>query len=101
LTVASSGDGVPELWDAIASHREYLEHGGELDRRRAQRAGEEALRIAAGSFGKALGEAAAAPANAGVLAALRAREIDPDQAAALLLEEVAREIAGRSHPPRR
>jgi len=100
-TVASSGDGVPELWDAIASHREYLERGGELDRRRAQRASQEALRIAEGRFGKALGEAAAAPANAEVLAALRAREIDPDQAAALLLDEVAREIAGRSHPPRR
>ena len=72
-TVASSGDGVPELWDAIASHREYLEQSGELDRRRAQRAGEEALRIAEARFAKALGEAAASPEGVEVLAALEAR----------------------------
>jgi len=95
-TVASSGEGVPELWDAIASHREYLEQGRELGRRRAQRAGEEALRIAEGRFAKALGEAATAPSNSEALAALEAREIDPDQAAARLVEEVARAIAG--HP---
>ncbi len=100
-TVASSGDGVPELWDAIASHREYLEQSGELDRRRAQRAGEEALRIAEARFAKALGEAAASPEGVEVLAALEARGIDPDQAAARLVEEVAHEIAGRSNPPLR
>ncbi len=100
-TVASGGDGVPELWDAISSHRQYLEQGGELDHRRSERAGKEALRIAEGRFGKALREAARAPDNSGVLTALRAREIDPDQAAGRLVEEVARGIAGSSDPPRK
>ena len=33
-TVASTGDGIAGLWDAIASHREHLENLGELERRR-------------------------------------------------------------------
>jgi len=92
-TVASTGDGVPELWDAIASHREHLERRGTLEARRAERAREEALRIAVGCFETALDVAAAAPTNAGLLSALRERRIDPDQAAARFVEEVAREIA--------
>lgn len=36
-TVATSGDGVAEMWDAIGAHREHLESGGELERRRAER----------------------------------------------------------------
>ena len=81
-TVASTGEGVPELWDAIASHRDHLERRGELEVRRAERAGEEAVRIAEGRFETALGEVAAAPENVHVLAALRERTIDPEQAAA-------------------
>ena len=38
-TVASTGEGVAELWDAIASHREHLENLGELERRRARAGG--------------------------------------------------------------
>ena len=35
-TVASTGDGITGLWDAIASHREHLENLGELERRRTR-----------------------------------------------------------------
>jgi len=36
-TVAQTGEGVPELVEAIRSHREHLEGGGELERRRRAR----------------------------------------------------------------
>jgi LAO/AO transport system kinase len=95
-TVASTGDGVAELWDAIASHREHLERSGELTARRAVRAREEAVRIAEGRFAKAIGQAASVATSAGLLASLRDRRIDPEEAAAQLVGEVAREIAGSS-----
>jgi LAO/AO transport system kinase len=98
-TVASTGEGVAELWNAIASHREHLERRGELEVRRAERAREEALKIAKGRFETALAAAVAGPVNAGLLTALRRRQMDPDQAAGRLVEEVARELGGRSGPP--
>ena len=53
-TVASSGEGIAELWDAVASHRAYLERGGALELRHAEHAREQALRIAMGRFDTAL-----------------------------------------------
>ena len=37
-TVAPTGEGITELWNAIASHRGYLERDGRLEVRRAERA---------------------------------------------------------------
>ncbi len=36
-TVATTGEGVVEAWEAVAAHRAHLEAGGELDRLRAAR----------------------------------------------------------------
>lgn len=44
-TVASTGDGVPELWDAVLAHRSHAEASGVLDSRRAFRSGEELREI--------------------------------------------------------
>ena len=49
-TVASTGEGIAELLDAVASHREYLEQNGALELRRAERARDQALRIAEGTL---------------------------------------------------
>ena len=95
-TVASAGEGVVELWAAIAAHREHLENSGALVGRRAERAREEAVRIAEGRFATALGQAATSPANAGLLESLRDKRIDPEEAAAHLVEEVGREFSGGS-----
>ncbi len=92
-TVASTGEGVADLWDAIASHRAHLEQRGELEVRRAERASNEALRIARGCLDRALVSAVGGPANAGLLTALREKQIDPGQAAARLVEQVARDLA--------
>ena len=44
-TVASSGDGVPALWDAVLAHRAHAEESGQLAQRRAYRSGEELREI--------------------------------------------------------
>jgi LAO/AO transport system kinase len=93
-TVASSGEGVAGLFDAIASHRAHLEARGELELRRAERARDEALRIAKGRFERALGATVNSPANAGLLTALREKQLDPGQAAGRLVEQVAADLAG-------
>ena len=98
-TVASTGNGVPELWDAIAAHRRHVEHRGDLELRHAERARQEALRIAKGRFETALDAAVTSSVNAGMLRELRERRIDPDQAAGQLVEEVARELGGKSGSP--
>ena len=100
-TVASAGEGIAELWDAIASHRTHLESRGQLEVRRAERARDEALKIAKRRFENALGAAVAGSANAGLLTALRERRTDPEQAAGRLVEEVARELGGEPGPPSR
>ncbi|MGO9581949.1 MAG: methylmalonyl Co-A mutase-associated GTPase MeaB [Acidimicrobiales bacterium] len=98
-TVASTGEGIAELWEAIASHREHLERGGELTSRRAERAREEAVRIARGRFEAALDATVAGSANSELLAALRSRRTDPDEAADRLVEAVAHELTGGAGLP--
>jgi len=98
-TVASTGEGVTELWDAVTSHREHLERRGELEARRAERAGEEAVRIAGGCFERAVRGAAVAPANADLMTGLGQRRIDPEEAATQLVDFVAREIAADRPQP--
>ena len=100
-TVASTGEGVAELWDAIASHRKHLEGQGQLEVRRAERARDEALKIAKRRFENALGAAVAGSASTALLTALRERRTDPEQAAGRLVEEVARELGGEPGPPSR
>ena len=46
-TVATSGDGVAEVWDAVMAHRSHADASGELDRRRRFRLGEELREIVA------------------------------------------------------
>jgi LAO/AO transport system kinase len=43
--VATTGDGVVEVWDAVLAHRELISSNGELDRRRAFRTREELREI--------------------------------------------------------
>jgi len=50
-TVASTGDGVPELWDAVLAHRESAEQSGDLRRRREFRLAEELREIVAQRLG--------------------------------------------------
>ena len=46
-TIGSTGEGVPELWDAVLAHREFISSHGELDLRRRFRLREELREIVA------------------------------------------------------
>jgi LAO/AO transport system kinase len=46
-TVGSTGQGVPELWDAVLAHREHSEKTGQLAERREFRLREELREIVA------------------------------------------------------
>ena len=37
LTQAQSGEGIPELWNKVQEHRDYINGSGELDRKRTER----------------------------------------------------------------
>ena len=51
-TVGSTGEGVPELWEAVLAHREYAESSGQLRERRAFRLREELREIVATRLGR-------------------------------------------------
>ena len=51
-TVGLTGEGVPDLWDAVLAHREYAESSGELLERRTFRLREELREIVAQRLGQ-------------------------------------------------
>ena len=86
-TVATAGDGVEELWAAVADHRAHIEATGELARRRAARARDE-LRSVVGARLEARARAIVGDAAwAGVIDRVAGGELDAWSGADLLLGE--------------
>jgi LAO/AO transport system kinase len=84
-TVAQQGTGVPEVVEAIAEHRDFLEQTGDLARRRTKRARVEVEEIALGELRRRWGGVTGS-ADLDALAARVARgELDPYTAADELL----------------
>jgi LAO/AO transport system kinase len=86
-TVASSGDGLPALWDEVARHRAHLRQSGKLEQRRAERLGHELRRVLMARSAAKIGELAKSEEFAGAVKALAAGELDPYQAADQLMNE--------------
>jgi GTPase len=85
--VATAGDGVEELWRAVADHRAHIEATGELARRRAARARDE-LRGVVGARLEARARAIVGDATwAGVTDRVARGELDAWSGADLLLGE--------------
>ena len=80
-TVAVSGDGLAEMWQAITDHRGLLESTGELAQRRAQRIDEELRQIVARRLEQRADELCRGDGFAGLRRAVLDREIDPYSAA--------------------
>jgi LAO/AO transport system kinase len=85
-TVASSGEGMAALWDAIGRHRAHLRESGILEQRRAERLGHELRRVLMARSAARIDELAGGEEFAGAVKALAAGELDPYQAADRLLE---------------
>jgi LAO/AO transport system kinase len=91
-TVASTGDGTGELWAAICAHRDHLQEGGGLHRRRTARLVEETERLAVDRFTQAVVADLHAKDSA-VRKALAARATDPAEAADEIVAAIAAQLA--------
>ncbi|HTC80424.1 MAG TPA: methylmalonyl Co-A mutase-associated GTPase MeaB [Acidimicrobiia bacterium] len=86
-TVASRGEGLDELWEAIGSHRAFLETDGRLAARRTKRIRDELRAIVVERLYERAGTVCTGPRFDELAAAVEAREIDPYTAADSLLSE--------------
>jgi LAO/AO transport system kinase len=84
-TIASSGEGVAELWGEVARHRSHLIQSGVLERRRADRLAHELRRVLVARSEVKIDELAAGEEFASAVKALAAGELDPYQAADRLI----------------
>jgi LAO/AO transport system kinase len=85
-TTATTGDGVAELWAAVARHRAYLVSSGQLAVRRADRLAQELRRVVLARTEVHVDELVAGEEFTTVVKALVAGELDPYQAADRLLQ---------------
>jgi LAO/AO transport system kinase len=84
-TVGSKGEGVDELWDAIAAHRGFLESDGRLARRRERRVREELHSIVLGRLYERAGDVCSGPRFEAAAASVLSRDVDPYTAVETLL----------------
>jgi LAO/AO transport system kinase len=87
-TVASRGEGIDELVEAVEKHQGWLAETGELHRRRLRRATDEIEAIAVTALRERMGEPGRGAALDELAARLVAAEIDAYVAADLLVEGV-------------
>ena len=86
-TVATSGEGVAALVDAVETHRTYLDESGVLEAKRRARLLAAVESLAAERFKRSAADALHADDR--LVEALHARRLDPYRAAAMLLERGA------------
>jgi LAO/AO transport system kinase len=84
-TVATTGEGVPELWSALGEHAAWAASSGELERRRQARMESELRRILTARLLQRATELAEGRAYDDALAAVLGRRLDPWSAADTLL----------------
>jgi LAO/AO transport system kinase len=100
-TVASSGEGVGELWDAVLAHREHLHESGVLEARRRFRLGEELREIVARRLEARARELCTGERWDELTAAVLARDLDPWTAADEMLHPVLSFNSGPIGPDRK
>jgi len=89
LTEAVRGEGVEELWDALAAHRRHLEDNGLLADRRARNLAGEVFAVASARAKAHLEETVAEdPELRRLLAEVQRRELDPLTAVREIMEKV-------------
>ena len=86
-TVATRGEGIDELWDAILEHRAFQEEGGRLERRREARLRDELRAIVRARLEAQVADACRGDAFDALVARVARRELDPHAAATELLTD--------------
>jgi len=85
-TVATTGSGIAEAWEAIVRHREFAESSGQLERRRSSRAADELRQIVVQRLEVKARQLTGDHRWAELTAQVVARQIDPWSAADELLD---------------
>ena len=98
-TVASTGDGIVDLWSAVLAHRAHAESSGELVRRRTFRLSEELREIVAQRLGRRAREICTGDRWDELTDAVAARTTDPWSAADEMLAGVERLTRSRTSVP--
>ncbi len=89
LTEAVRGEGIPELWAALESHRAFLSEAGRLEIRRRRNLSAEVFALAGGRARTHLEQAVEDDRELGLLlGAVERREVDPLTAVREILERV-------------
>jgi LAO/AO transport system kinase len=86
-TVATTGEGVDAVWDAVVEHRRHLESSGELARRRTLRATNEVEAAVRARLRARF--ASEAVAESELVVRVLARDLDPWSAAELVLADLS------------
>ena len=99
LTEAVTEEGVAELWEQIAAHRQYLESNGLLDERRRQNLAGEVFTVASARAKSHLEQAVADdPELRRLLDVVQRRELDPLTAVREIMEKVFYVRGARINP---
>jgi LAO/AO transport system kinase len=85
-TVATRGEGIDELWDAIGEHRAFLATDGRLERRREARLRDELRAIVTARLEAQVSDACRGDLFEDLVARVARRELDPHTAAAELID---------------
>ncbi len=88
-TVATTGAGLDEVWDAVGRHRDHLTAGGQLDRLRRERLEREFRQILVARVEERVRSLEGTPELDRLAAALVAGDLDPYEAADRLLGAIA------------
>ena len=80
-TVATTGEGVPSLWEAVGRHRAQLAEDGRLERRRAARLAAEVRWLVQEDAARAAGEQCQGPFYERLVVQVAERALDPISAA--------------------
>jgi len=86
MTVASTGDGIDELWAAIGQHRAFLTEHGLLEKRRAQRLADELRHVVGQRVQQRADDRCQGPDFDRLLHEVVERRLDPYAAAGRLLD---------------
>jgi LAO/AO transport system kinase len=84
-TVATRGEGIDELWDAIGEHRAFQEQDGRLEQRREARLREELRAIVRARIEEQVVDSCRGETFDALVGRITRRELDPHAAAAELL----------------
>jgi LAO/AO transport system kinase len=98
-TVASTGDGVSELWEQIVRHYRHLTQEGALELNRAARAEREFRRVLASGIEQEVERLCADGEFAGLARQIAEHRLDPYDAAAQLLKRVRGSLSNGEPSP--